>query len=93
MCDIFTSEPIVVKNALCFKLKEIGNALYSNGLIDTYWDSSELSDGLSAMTFGIKFYQKENKTEDDGKTFNEIIKYNKILSIHYNLASICHRSK
>ena len=33
MCDIFTSEPIVVKDSLCFKLKEIGNALYSNGLI------------------------------------------------------------
>ena len=78
MCDIFTSEPIVVKNALCFKLKEIGNALYSNGLIDTYWDSSELSDGLSAMTFGIKFYQKENKTEEDYNNFNKIIKYNLI---------------
>jgi len=78
MCDIFTSEPIVVKDALCFKLKDIGNALYAHGLIDTYWDSSELSDGLSAMTFGIKYYQKENKTIDDDLMFNKIIKYNKI---------------
>ena len=40
MCDVFISEPIVVKDALCFKLKDIGNALYSNGLIYTYWDSN-----------------------------------------------------
>jgi hypothetical protein len=78
MCDIFISEPIVVKDALCFKLKDIGNALYSNGLINTYWDSSELSDGLSAMTFGIKFYQKQNKTEEDYSMFNKIVKYNLI---------------
>ena len=78
MCDVFISEPIVVKDALCFKLKDIGNALYANGLIDTYWDSSELSDGLSAMTFGIKYYQKQNKTKDDDLMFNKIIKYNKI---------------
>jgi hypothetical protein len=78
MCDIFTSEPIVIKNALCFKLKDIGNALYSNGLISTYWDSSELSDGLSAMTFGIKYYQKQNKTEEDYNMFNKIVKYNLI---------------
>lgn len=78
MCDVFISEPIVVKDALCFKLKDIGNALYSNGLIDTYWDSNELSDGLSAMIFGIKYYQKQNKTLDDDLMFNKIIKYNKI---------------
>jgi predicted RecB family nuclease len=78
LCDIFTSEPIVVKGALCFKLKEIGNALYSSGLIDTYWDSSELSDGLSAMAYGIKYYKKENKNTQDEETFNQIIKYNKV---------------
>jgi hypothetical protein len=78
MCDIFTSEPIVVKDALCFKLKEIGNALYSNGLINTYWTKSEIADGFAAMCYGIKFYQKENKTENDYKMFNTIIKYNKI---------------
>jgi hypothetical protein len=78
VCDIFTSEPIVVKGALCFKLKEIGNALYSLGMIDTYWDSNEMSDGLSAMNTGIQYYQKNNKTEADKKIFNSIIKYNRI---------------
>jgi len=78
MCDIFTSEPIVVKGALSFKLKEIGNALYSLGLINTFWNTSEVSDGISAMTEGIKYYQKENKTEQDNKIFDDIIKYNKI---------------
>ena len=78
MCDIFTSEPIVVKGALCFKLKEIGNALYSLGLINTFWDTTKLSDGLSAMSAAIHYYQKNNRTENDKKTFTSIIKYNKI---------------
>jgi len=78
MCDIFTSEPIVVKGALCFKLKEIGNAMYTNGLIGTYWDKGEVSDGLNAMNEGIKYYNKQNKTEHDKNTFRNIIKYNKI---------------
>jgi hypothetical protein len=78
MCNIFTSTPIVVKGALCFKLKEIGNAMYNNGLIDTYWDSGNVSDGLSAMHEGIKYYNKQNKTESDKTIFKNIIKYNKI---------------
>jgi len=78
MCDIFMTEPIVVKGALCFKLKEIGNALYSHGLINTHWDNAEMSNGLSAMVAGIKYYQKENKTKEDKYIFNEIIKYNRI---------------
>jgi hypothetical protein len=77
MCDIFTSEPIVVKGALCFKLKEVANALFSHGLITTYWDSN-VTDGLSAMTTAIQYYNKTHKTEDDEKIMNDIIKYNKI---------------
>ena len=78
LCDIFTNEPIVVKGALSFKLKEIGNAMFSNGLISTYWDTSDMSDGLTAMTKGIEYYNKENKTDDDEKTMESIVKYNKI---------------
>ncbi len=77
LCDIFTSEPIVVKGALCFKLKEIANALFSHGLITTYWDS-DVTDGLSAMTSAIEYYNKFHKTEEDEKKMNDIIKYNKI---------------
>ena len=77
LCDIFTSEPIVVKGALCFKLKEVANALFSHGLITTYWDS-DVTDGLSAMTSAIQYYNKINKTEEDEKIMNDIIKYNKI---------------
>ena len=88
LCDIFINEPIVVKGALCFKLKEIGNAMYSNGLINTYWDTSEMSDGISAMTAGIQFYQKQNKTEEDHKIFKSIIKYNKIdVKILYDIVT------
>jgi len=52
--------------------------MFSNGLINTYWDRSEMSDGLAAMTAGIQYYKKENKTNKDEETFNSIIKYNRI---------------
>lgn len=77
LCDIFTSEPIVVNGALSFKLKEIANALFSHDLITTYWDSN-VTDGLSAMTSAIQYYNKIYKTEEDEKIMNDIIKYNKI---------------
>ncbi len=77
LCDIFTSEPIVVKGALCFKLKEVANALFSHGLITTYWDS-DVTDGLGAMTAAIEYYNKIHKTEEDEKKMESIIKYNKI---------------
>jgi hypothetical protein len=78
LCDIFTSEPIVVKGALCFKLKEVANALFSHGLITTYWETSDVSDGLSAMTTAIEYYNKIHKTEEDYKKMEAIVKYNKI---------------
>ncbi len=77
LCDIFMTEPIVVKGALCFKLKEIANAMFSHGLITTYWDS-DVTDGLSAMTSAIEYYNKIHKTEEDEKKMDSIVKYNKI---------------
>ncbi len=78
LCDIFINEPIVVKGSLTFKLKDIANAMYSNELISTCWDTCEMTDGLSAMISGIEYYKKDNRTEEDEKKMNEIINYNKI---------------
>lgn len=81
MCDIFIKTPIVVKGALCFKLKEIGKALFANGLIMTCWENSSISDGLNAMISAIKYYElkKQNVLNDDVKNiFVDIIKYNEI---------------
>jgi len=78
LCDIFITEPIVVKGSLTFKLKEVANAMFSHGLITTYWDTTEVSDGLSAMSDGINYYSKINKTEDEEKNMNSIVNYNRI---------------
>jgi len=73
MCDLFMKEPIVVKNALSFKLKEIANALFTNGLINTNWNDSNITDGLNAMVSAIKYY--DSKEEN---IMENITKYNKI---------------
>lgn len=75
LCEIFTSEPIVVKGSVTFKLKDITNALFSHGLIKTNWNNSEISDGISAMTNAMKYYDSNTKNED---IINNIMKYNKI---------------
>ena len=81
MYNIFIKEPIVIKDSLCFKLKEIGNALFKNKLISTIWDNSEISNGLTAMISAIKYYKKQQKnllTSDDEITMNKIKTYNEI---------------
>lgn len=74
MCDIFTSEPIVVKGSLTFKLKDIANGLFANGLINTNWSESEISDGLSAMMSAMKYYNSDK----DENIMESIMKYNKV---------------
>ncbi len=78
LCDIFTNEPIVVKGALCFKLKDIAKAMYSHGLISTSWGSSEISDGLNALMYGMKYYKSPIKTDEEIKIMEHITEYNKI---------------
>ena len=75
MCDIFINEPIVVKGALSFKLKEIANAMFTNGLIFTNWSDSNISDGLNAMMSAMRYYNSEEKDEN---IMENITKYNKV---------------
>lgn len=75
MCDLFIKEPIVVKGALSFKLKEIANALFSHGLINTNWSDSNITDGLNAMVSAIRYYNAEEKDEN---IMENITKYNKV---------------
>jgi hypothetical protein len=81
MYSVFTSEPIVIKGALCFKLKEIGKAMYKHGIITTKWDDDGPADGLAAMTDAIRYYEKISKgihVESDETTMKSICKYNEI---------------
>lgn len=75
MYNIFTSEPIVVKGSLDFKLKNIGKAMFSHGLINTAWNELGPTDGLSAMLTAVDCY-KNNQI--NGLEFQSIINYNEI---------------
>jgi hypothetical protein len=75
LCDLFIREPIVVKGALSFKLKEIANALFSHGLINTNWSDSNITDGLNAMVSAMRYYNAEEKDEN---IIENITKYNKV---------------
>ncbi|MGH8542352.1 MAG: hypothetical protein ACREX3_01620 [Gammaproteobacteria bacterium] len=46
---VFHAEPVVVRGAFGFGLKEIARALCAHGLIETLWEDGSL-DGLGAMT-------------------------------------------
>lgn len=45
---VIKAEPVVVRGALAFGLKKVGQAMHNNGLIQTSWEDSPL-DGLGAM--------------------------------------------
>jgi hypothetical protein len=73
MYHVFTSEPILVKGSLNFRLKTIGKAMYSLKFIKTLWDDAGPSDGFSAMFDAIEYYESKDK-----KLMNGIIKYNEV---------------
>lgn len=72
LCKLFIDEPIVLKGAKNFNLKEIGKNLYNLGLIKTCWFDGP-SNGLDAMMFAIDYYK--NKAPNN---MNHILRYNEI---------------
>ena len=81
MYNVFVSEPIVIKGALSFKLKEIGKAMYDLNLISTLWNDIGPSDGLSAMISAIDYYKNKKNNTLDSKLkniYNLIVDYNEI---------------
>lgn len=68
---IFKSEPIAIKGALKFGLKDIANAMHENKMIKTKWEDN--MDGLSSMIEAIKYYKNNDK-----KIINRIKNYNQI---------------
>jgi len=73
ICKIFMEEPITIKNAYTFKLKDIAKSFYEHKLIKTIWPKNGISSGLGAMMASIDYYNNKNK-----KIINNIIKYNEI---------------
>lgn len=85
MYNVFSNEPIVVKGALNFRLKEIGKAMHKLGYIKTLWDDNGPVDGFDAMLEAVKYYKNNtnnniiqaiiNYNEIDCKIIWEIVKY------------------
>jgi hypothetical protein len=74
---IFIDEPIVIKGAKSFKLKEIAKALYNNKLINTSWEENNKCDnGLNAMLLANEIY--ENKDNVKLSDMTDIINYNEV---------------
>ena len=74
MCNIFKSEPIVIKDCFNFGLKNIANAMYKHKLISTKLDS-ECSNGLIASVNAWNVYQ-DHADPTNSEIMKDIIKYN-----------------
>ena len=76
---IFKSEPIVIKGAFGFGLKNIASAMYAHGMIQTCWGSS-IKNGFDAMMDAIALYRIDisNRTEKENKVMSDIISYNEV---------------
>lgn len=75
MCKIFTLEPIVVKGAFNFKLKEIAINMSKQKLIDIEWPVGGPNNGLDAMMDAVKYYNSSNRKNN---IIISIEEYNKI---------------
>ena len=78
MYKVFESEPIVIKGSYRFKLKHIGNAFYSHGLIDTVWKDGKMSDGFRAMLEAIELYRANQTITHSHPMYKEIVDYNEV---------------
>jgi len=77
--QIFKREPITLKNAWAFGLKNIAKVLYEQGEIKTTWSIEDASDGQDAMIRVIKCNEKALNKNIPLKRFEEmhqIITYN-----------------
>lgn len=92
-CDIIKKEPIVIKGAKNFGLKDIAKAMKKHGYIVSSWSHEGPSDGLSAMFEAAEYYrfmdkynkmlkEEQIKNHDDYSShihnFLNITKYNEI---------------
>ena len=91
MNSAFRCEPIVIKGAMRFGLKEIAKTMYRHKMIKTVWADDSPQSGLSAMIGAIKHYQlidecrtgktptaKRRKLAIMKSKFQKIIRYNEV---------------
>lgn len=74
MYNVFIKEKIYIKDALNYKLKTVGKALYKLGKINISWPDTDIVNGQIAMLEAVEYYRnKQNK-----KIMDDIIAYNEI---------------
>lgn len=85
MYKVFISEPIVLKGAKKFTLKEIAKTMSLHGMITSNWSSDGPENGLDAMLEAIKYYRYMNNPNKNIGDYNKnkllmdsIINYNEI---------------
>jgi len=68
-CDIVKKEPVVIKGAKNFGLKDVAKAMRKHGFIMSSWSKDGPSDGLSAMFEAAEYYRFMDRytkmTKDD----------------------------
>ena len=76
MMKIFISEPIVIKDCLDFKLKNIASCMFKHGLINTKIES-DCKNGMSVLINAYNEYNKIDFNIDNNNIIKDIILYNK----------------
>ena len=92
-CEILKKEPVVIKGAKKFGLKEIAKAMKGHNFISSIWSDDGPSDGLTAMIEAANYYRFMDQYNAMGNNeqirnyelysshihnFSNIIKYNEI---------------
>lgn len=57
MCKVFIDEPIVLKGAKKFSLKDIAKTMAAHNMIKTKWQESGPENGMDAMIEAIEYYR------------------------------------
>lgn len=74
---IFYDEPIVVKNMMSFKLKDVAISMHKLGMIGSKWD--DMDSGDIVIRESSKYYREKKYNNVDKKDIiNNIINYNKV---------------
>jgi hypothetical protein len=82
LLHVFKEEPIIIKDCLTFKLKDVACTLQKHGLINTSWDGdSSCLDGQGAMVGAWRAHKESQIRQvplDTMPQIKEIAKYNEV---------------
>lgn len=71
--QVFKSEPVFIRGAQSYSLKDISRAMHKLGYIDTIWESG-VADGFSASLLSCKYYKEKNQLSHDSLQYKHLEK-------------------